>query len=106
MPLRSSDLLAPVPALMKVREIAHLARIALSDEEAARYQEQMDHILKYLEQLDRIDVTGIEPTAHAGAVYDVVREDLATGTSLTREAALGNAPAVAQDQFRMPKVVD
>lgn len=91
---------------MKVREIARLARIALSDEEAVRYQEQMDHILKYLEQLDAIDVTDIEPTAHAGAVYDVVREDIATDTSLTRDAALKNAPAVARDQFRMPKVVD
>jgi aspartyl-tRNA(Asn)/glutamyl-tRNA(Gln) amidotransferase subunit C len=91
---------------MKVREVAHLARIALSDEEASRYQEQMDQILKYVEQLDRIDVTGIEPTAHAGAVFDVVREDVATGTSLSREAALQNAPAVSHDQFRMPKVVD
>lgn len=91
---------------MKVREVAHLARIALSDEEAAQYQEQMDQILKFLEQLDRIDVTGIEPTAHAGAVYDVVREDIVSGTSLTREAALENAPAISHDQFRMPKVVD
>ena len=91
---------------MKVREVAHLARIALSDEEASRYQEQMDQILKYVEQLDRIDVTGIEPTAHAGAVFDVVREHVATGTSLSREAALQNAPAVSHDQFRMPKVVD
>jgi aspartyl-tRNA(Asn)/glutamyl-tRNA(Gln) amidotransferase subunit C len=91
---------------MKVRDVAHLARIALSDEEASRYQEQMDQILKYVEQLDRIDVTGIEPTAHAGAVFDVVREDIATGTSLSQEAALRNAPAVSHDQFRMPKVVE
>jgi len=91
---------------MKVREVAHLARIALSDEEAVRYQEQMDQILKYVEQLNRIDVTGIEPTAHAGAVFDVVREDVATGTSLYRAAALQNAPAVSHDQFRMPKVVE
>lgn len=90
---------------MKVRDVAHLARIALSDEEAVKYQEQMNQILHFLEQLDRIDVTGIEPTAHAGAVYDVVREDIA-GTSLTKDAALSNAPAVSHDQFRMPKVVD
>lgn len=91
---------------MKVRDVAHLARIALSDEEASRYQEQMDQILKYVEQLNRIDVTGIEPTAHAGAVFDVVRDDVATGGSLSQEAALRNAPAVSHDQFRMPKVVE
>jgi aspartyl-tRNA(Asn)/glutamyl-tRNA(Gln) amidotransferase subunit C len=91
---------------MKVRDVAHLARIALSDEEAVRYQEQMDQILKYVEQLSRIDVTGIEPTAHAGAVFNVVREDIATGTSLSQGAALQNAPAVSHDQFRMPKVVE
>ena len=91
---------------MKVREVAHLARIALSDEEAVRYQEQMDQILKYVEQLNRIDVTGTEPTAHAGAVFNVVREDIATGTSLSQAAALQNAPSVAHDQFRMPKVVE
>ncbi len=91
---------------MKVRDVAHLARIALSDEEAVRYQEQMDQILEYVEQLNRIDVTGIEPTAHAGAVFNVVREDIATGTSLSQAAALQNAPAVSHDQFRMPKVVE
>jgi aspartyl-tRNA(Asn)/glutamyl-tRNA(Gln) amidotransferase subunit C len=91
---------------MKVRDVAHLARIALSDEEADRYQEQMDQILKYVEQLSRIDVTGIEPTAHAGAVFNVVREDLITAAGLSQSAALQNAPAVAHDQFRMPKVVE
>ena len=51
-------------------------------------------------------MTGIEPTAHAGALFDVVREDLVTGGGLTREEALSNAPMVAQDQFRLPKVVE
>ena len=51
-------------------------------------------------------MSGIEPTAHAAAVYDVVREDVATGGGLTREEALSNAPLVAQDQFRLPKVVE
>lgn len=90
---------------MKIRDVAHLARIALSDEEAARYQAQVDQILHYVEQLNAIDVEGIEPTAHAGAVFDVVREDVAR-ESLSQEAALYNAPAKAHDQFRMPKVVE
>ncbi|MEX2579630.1 MAG: Asp-tRNA(Asn)/Glu-tRNA(Gln) amidotransferase subunit GatC [Verrucomicrobiales bacterium] len=91
---------------MNVRDVAKLARIDLTDEEAARYQKQMDEILEYVEQLEQIDVEGVEPTAHAGAVFDVVREDVATDTSLPLEAVLGNAPAVALDQIKMPKVID
>ena len=46
---------------MNVRDVANLARIELSDEEASRYQEQMDQILHYVEQLNQIDVEGISP---------------------------------------------
>jgi len=91
---------------MNVRDVAHLARIRLTDEEAETYQQQMDHILEYLEQLDAIDVEGIEPTAHAAAVFDVVREDSADTPSLPQEAVLGNAPDTAHDQIRMPKVIE
>ena len=91
---------------MKIRQVAALARLELTDEEASRYEEQVGQILHYGEQLKAIDVTGIEPTAHAGALFDVVREDLVTGGGLTREEALSNAPMVAQDQFRLPKVVE
>jgi len=91
---------------MDVRKIAHLSRLELSDDEAARYQEQVGQILKYVEQLRKIDVTGIEATAHASPIFDRVREDDISGDRLSREAALANAPSVAQGQFRMPKVVD
>jgi aspartyl-tRNA(Asn)/glutamyl-tRNA(Gln) amidotransferase subunit C len=91
---------------MNIRQVAALARLELTDEEASRYEEQVGQILHYVEQLNAIDVTGIEPTAHAGALFDVVREDVATGGGLTRDEALSNAPMVAQDQFRLPKVVE
>lgn len=91
---------------MDIRKTAHLARIALSDEEADRYGKQLDQILDYVRQLEELDVDHIEPTAHAMPVYDVMREDTATCTSLDREAVLANAPATAQDQIKMPKVVD
>ncbi len=91
---------------MDIRQIATLARLELSDEEAARYQTQVEQILHYVEQLDRVDVSGIEPTAHAAALFDVIREDVALSGGLTREEALANAPAVSQDQFRLPKVVE
>tara|TARA_R110002096_G_scaffold54841_12_gene141369 strand:+ start:307 stop:582 length:276 start_codon:yes stop_codon:yes gene_type:complete len=91
---------------MNVRDVAHLARIELTDEEADTYQEQMDQIIKYVEQLDAINVDGIEPTAHASPVFDVIREDKTNGPGLSQEAALSNAPATAHDQIKMPKVVE
>lgn len=92
---------------MDVRKVAHLARIRLTDEEAETFQPQFDQILAYVEQLNEIDVEDIEPTAHAGAVFDVVREDVADSEhQLSRDEALGNAPETAHDQIRMPKVVE
>lgn len=92
---------------MNVRQVAHLARIRLTDEEAGVYQEQLDGILKYVEQLNAIDVEGIEPTAHAEDLFDVYREDVALEEHrLTQEEALRNAPKEAHDQIRMPKVVE
>jgi len=92
---------------MNIRDVARLARLRLSDEEAATYQTQLDGILAYVEHLKQVDVSGIEPTAHASPVYDVMREDLAReDLCLSRDAVLANAPAVYQDQFRLPKVVE
>ncbi len=91
---------------MNIRQVAALARLELTDEEAGRYQVQLDQILHYVEQLNGIDVRGIEPTAHAAAVYDVIREDVTVADGLSQEEALRNAPLVAQDQFRLPKVVE
>lgn len=91
---------------MDVRDVAHLARIELTDDEATRYQSQIEDILKYVEQLNAIDVDGIEATAHAAPVFDVIREDIATGQSISQEEVLANAPETAHDQIKMPKVVD
>lgn len=92
---------------MDIRKVAHLARIHLNDEEADTFQGQVDQILHYVEQLNQIDVEGIEPTAHAGAVFDVIREDVAIPEhQLSQEEALRNAPSSAHDQIKMPKVVD
>lgn len=92
---------------MNVRDVARLARIRLTDDEAKEYQGQLDQILKYVEQLERLDVSGIEPTPHAEDIHNVVREDVARDDHrLSREDALHNAPETAHDQIKMPKVVE
>jgi aspartyl-tRNA(Asn)/glutamyl-tRNA(Gln) amidotransferase subunit C len=88
-----------------VTYVANLARIELSEDEAARFQGQLDSILDYIRQLESVDVTGIEPTAHASPVFDVLREDVSR-PGFTADEALLNAPSRTGDQFRVPKVIE
>tara|TARA_R110002096_G_scaffold100173_14_gene222053 strand:+ start:855 stop:1142 length:288 start_codon:yes stop_codon:yes gene_type:complete len=85
--------------------VAELCRLELSDEEKARYQEQLSKVLDYMQQVDAIDVSGIEPTAHANPVFDVVRKD-EVRECLDRDEVLKNAPQSALDQFAVTKVVE
>jgi aspartyl-tRNA(Asn)/glutamyl-tRNA(Gln) amidotransferase subunit C len=88
-----------------VRYVANLARIDLSEEECATFQSQLGAILGYIETLKDVDVENIEPTAHAGQLYDCMRED-ETRPSLNQQDLLRNAPESALGQIRVPKVVD
>ena len=90
----------------KVDYIAALARLELSEEEATRYQEQLDAIISYIEELSEVDVEGVEPTAHPAPVFDRLRDDEAPAFSIDHEAVLENAPDQALEQIRVPKVVD
>jgi aspartyl-tRNA(Asn)/glutamyl-tRNA(Gln) amidotransferase subunit C len=94
----------PAPHL-DLRYIAHLARLELSPDEAERFGRQLDDILQYFEQLQRVDVSGVEPTAHAMPLVNVTRPDVVT-PSLPTEAALRNAPAAANGLFVVPKIVE
>ena len=87
-----------------VRYVANLARLELSDAEVAEFQPQLEAILGYVETLSKLDVSGIDATAHSTSVFGRMRDD-APHTSLTAEAVLQNAPDQAQGQIRVPKVV-
>ena len=90
----------------KVDYIATLARLDLSDEEAARYQEQLDGIISYIEELGQVNVDGLEPTAHPAPVLDCLRDDDTPASSISRDAVLDNAPDHAMNQIRVPKVIE
>src|SRR4051794_13649198 len=75
--------------------VANLARLALTPEEKVRYARQLGDILHYVEKLKEVDVTGVEPTAHAAPVFNVWRDDIPQA-GLTVEQALRNAPAQRQ----------
>jgi len=88
-----------------VRYTAQLARLHLSEEEIAKFQAQLTQVLAYVEKLEKVDVSGVEPTAHANAVYNVFRKDEPRDW-FTAEQALSNAPRAANHLFVVPKVIE
>ena len=90
---------------LDVRYIARLARLELSDDEVARYQAQLSDVLTFVEALRRVDVSAVEPTAHASPVFNVFRQDEAQ-RSFTPAEALANAPRQANNLFVVTKVVE
>lgn len=90
---------------LDVRDVARLARIELSDEEVATFQTQLGSVLDYVEQLKKLDVSSVEPTAHAAPVFNVFRPDAAR-PGLDHEAALSNAPQSANHLVVVTKVIE
>jgi len=88
-----------------VRYTAQLARLNLSEQEIAKFQAQLGQVLEFVEKLGAVDVSGVEPTAHAFAVQNVFREDEAR-PSFTASEALANAPRSANGLFIVPKVIE
>jgi aspartyl-tRNA(Asn)/glutamyl-tRNA(Gln) amidotransferase subunit C len=88
-----------------VKYVAHLARLSLSPEEEQKIGAQLGNILGYIEKLKEVDVTGVEPTAHAFPLVNVTRPD-EVRPSISSEEALRNAPAHANGLFIVPKIVE
>jgi aspartyl-tRNA(Asn)/glutamyl-tRNA(Gln) amidotransferase subunit C len=88
-----------------IQYVAHLARLSLSPAEEEQFGGQLAGILGYIEKLKQLDVSGVEPTAHAVPLVNVFRPDVAR-PSLGNEDALRNAPAKANGLFVVPKIVE
>ena len=86
-----------------VRSVARLARLQLEEDEAERTTDELATILAHVGKMSELDLSDVPPTAHVLDVADVTREDKAR-PSLAREDALRNAPAVADDCFRVPRM--
>ena len=92
-------------AEIDVKYVAHLARIALAPDEEKKIGAQLGHILGYIEKLRDLDVSNVEPTAHAVPLVNVTRADEAR-PSLPHDAVLRNAPRQAGGLFIVPKIVE
>jgi aspartyl-tRNA(Asn)/glutamyl-tRNA(Gln) amidotransferase subunit C len=91
--------------LAEVKHVARLARLALGADEKERMRSQLDAILGYIEQLGRIDTTGVEPTAHVLPLVNVMRDD-EVRPSYPAEAMLANAPDPHAELFRVPRILE
>ena len=90
---------------INVKYVAHLARLHLSPQEEEKLAAQLSDILSYVEKLKEVDVTHVEPTAHAIPLVNITRPD-EIRPSLTNGEALQNAPAKANGLFVVPKIVE
>jgi aspartyl-tRNA(Asn)/glutamyl-tRNA(Gln) amidotransferase subunit C len=88
-----------------VRRIAKLARIRLEDDEVTLLQTELNGILGYVEQLNEVDVTGVEPLSGGAQMAMRLRDDLLTDGDIA-EAILANAPERIGPFFAVPKVVE
>ena len=90
---------------LDIDHVATLARLALTPEEKATFAQQLGDVLHHIEQLKQVDVSGVEPMAHAAPVYNVWADDVAR-SGLAVDVALGNAPAQRDHMVVVPKVVE
>jgi len=88
-----------------IKYVAHLARLALSPEEEQKFSAQIHDVLGYIEKLKEVDISGVEPTAHAVPLVNVTRVD-EVQPSISQAEALRNAPAQANGLFSVPRIVE
>jgi aspartyl-tRNA(Asn)/glutamyl-tRNA(Gln) amidotransferase subunit C len=88
-----------------VRRIAHLARIAVADDEVEHLRGEINAILAFVEQLSEVDVEGVEPMTSVTPMAMKKRADVVTDGDNV-DAVLGNAPAIEKNYFLVPKVVE
>jgi aspartyl-tRNA(Asn)/glutamyl-tRNA(Gln) amidotransferase subunit C len=88
-----------------IRRIAHLARLAVTEDEVAAVQQDLNGILALVEQLQAVDTSGIEPMAHAQDVILRLREDAVTEGDQHR-LFQSVAPQVEADLYLVPKVIE
>ena len=89
----------------EVKHVANLARLAITEEEAEKFTNQLDAIISFAEQLNELDTDHVEPTSHVLDIKNVMREDIAK-PGLPVEEVLKNAPDHENGQIRVPSIIE
>ena len=87
-----------------VRKVANLARLQLAEDKLEVFSGQLEKILGYVDQLQKVNTEGVPPTTRAVEVVNITREDITVKTSV-REELLELAPHREDDFFRVPKIL-
>jgi len=90
---------------VEVEHVARLARLELSEDEKERMTAQLDSILGYVDKLNTLDTSQVDPTTTVIPMVSVMRDDVAR-PSLDRETALANAPDREDVFFRVPRIIE
>ncbi|MGD0388093.1 MAG: Asp-tRNA(Asn)/Glu-tRNA(Gln) amidotransferase subunit GatC [Tepidisphaeraceae bacterium] len=88
----------------QVRHVAKLSRLALDEARLGKFSTQLGSILEYVAKIGEVDVTGVEPMAHALPIHNVFRQDVVE-PSLPLEKVLQNAPDSDGPFFKVPKII-
>ena len=89
----------------EVKHVAHLARLAITEEEAEKFALQLGAITEFAEQLKELDTTNVEPTTHVLPLVNVLREDVAT-KGLDRATMMLNVKEQEAGQVKVPSIMD
>ncbi|ETP69003.1 Asp-tRNA(Asn)/Glu-tRNA(Gln) amidotransferase subunit GatC [Planomicrobium chinense] len=89
----------------EVIEVAHLARLAITDEEAVHFADQLEAITNAMELLNELDTENVEPTTHVLPMVNVLREDKSI-PGLDRELVLKNVKEHEAGQIKVPTILD
>lgn len=88
-----------------VDKIAHLARLEFRDEQKNKIEEDLNRILSFMESLNEVDTSNVEPLIYLSEEQNVFRDDVVK-QNISHEEALRNAPKKDSDYFRVPKVIE
>lgn len=89
----------------EVKHVAHLARLAITEEEAQMFTQQLDEIITYAEQLNELDTENVKPTSHVLDMKNVMREDVPS-KGLSQDEVLKNAPDHENGQIKVPTIIE
>ncbi|MCX6210577.1 MAG: Asp-tRNA(Asn)/Glu-tRNA(Gln) amidotransferase subunit GatC [Bacteroidetes bacterium] len=90
--------------IQTIDKLANLSQLQFNDEEKVALQSDLEKMIGFINQLEKVDTTGVEPLQHISDAVNVLREDELKG-SITREEALLNAPSKDEQFFKVPKVI-
>ena len=87
-----------------IDKLAHLARLKFSDPDKEEIKHDLQKMIVFIEKLNELDTTGVEPLLHMSEETNILREDEVKG-SISREEAMKNAPMHDEQFFKVPKVI-